>query len=148
MKKNLLLCLCALLPILLTAQQTKIIISELLYDPPFPNEGQNPHMHNGEFVSIYNYGNVEVDVSGWRLVSDPNQVFTFPVGSIMQPGARFYVAYRGLQSNNFVLSDLFNGFELRANEWVFYMRIIVHANGGESLRLVRSDNLVQDSMYY
>jgi len=59
-----------LLSLILVAQQPKIIISELLYDTPLPNEGQNPHMHNGEFASIYNYGDVSVDISGWRLISD------------------------------------------------------------------------------
>jgi hypothetical protein len=130
------------------AQHHRIIISELLYDTPLPNEGQNPHMHNGEFATIYNYGHVPVDISGWRLVSDPNQIFTFPIGSIMQPGARFIVAYRALQSNNFVLSDLFNGFQQGTNDMVFYMRTVIHANGGESLRFYLPDGTTQDSMRY
>jgi hypothetical protein len=149
MKKKLLICLCVLSPFFLVAQP-KVIISELLYQPPYPNEGQHPHMHNGEFISIYNYGNIPVDVSGWRLVSDggASQFFTFPAESIMQPGAKFYVAYRGSQTPNFILSDLYDGFQLGANDRKWYHRAIILNNTGESLRLYREDGTTQDSLWH
>jgi hypothetical protein len=153
MKKYLLSFCCVLFPLLLAAQD-RVIISEILYQPPYPNEGQNPHMHNGEFASIYNYGNVPVDISGWRLISDPNQIFEFPQEIIMQPGAKFYVAYRSLNGNNtFKLEDLYDGFQPGINDRVFYQRTIIHVNGtgsggGESLRLYRQDGTMQDSIYY
>jgi hypothetical protein len=149
MKKYLLVCWIVLLPFLLVAQP-KVIISELLYQPPYPNEGQHPHMHNGEFISIYNYGHEAVDVSGWRLVSDggASQFFTFPPQSIMEPKAKFYVAYRGSQTQNFVLSDLYEGFELEANDRKWYHRAIILNNTGESLRLYREDGATQDSLWH
>jgi RHS repeat-associated protein len=150
MKKYLLICWIALLPLFLVAQP-KVIISELLYQPPYPNEGQHPHMHNGEFISIYNYGNVAVDVSGWRLVSEggARQVFTFPAGSIMRPGAKFYVAYRGSQTPNFTLESLYTGFRLGPNDSVWYHRGIILNNTGESLWLYRGDGTtLQDRVYH
>lgn len=51
----------------LQAQQT-VIISELFYDTPFP-EGIGTS-RSGEFVSLYNYGETAVSISGWRLVNE------------------------------------------------------------------------------
>jgi|GEM_PF-686027 len=147
MKKNLLFFLCTLLPFFVVAQHHRVIISELLYHTPL-NEGRIPDMYNGEFATIYNYGNVPVDISGWFVVSDgQRQTFTFPEGSIMQPRARFIVAHSS-PHNNFVLSDLFEGFELGENDRVFYERNIIHANAGESFRLYRADGATQDSLRY
>jgi hypothetical protein len=151
MRKYLLVCWCALLPLFLVAQP-KVIISELLYQPPYPNEGQNPHMHNGEFISIYNYGNEAVNVSGWYLISRQNntaeQRFTFPPNSILQPRAKFYVAYRGLQSPNFYLDSLYRGFRLGVNDLVWYQRIVVLNNTGEWLALYHQDGTTQDSLWH
>ena len=152
MKRFLLICICALLPFLLSAQQYRVIISELMYDTPFPDESRPPHMHNGEFVSIYNYGDVPVNVSGWRLRSDGgiSQTFIFPQGSIMQPGARFFVAYRSVHEpvNNFVLEDLFEGFQLGRNDRIFYENALRHANSGENLTLFRGNWDIQDRIRY
>jgi len=105
-------------------------------------------MYNGEFASIYNYGDVEVDISGWSVVSDgQGQTFTFPEGSIMQPRARFFVAHTNVHLN-FRLEHLFYWFRLGTNDRVFYESRIIHANGGESFRLYRADGTTQDSIFY
>jgi hypothetical protein len=146
MKKYLLSFYCVLISLFLAAQH-KVIISELLYDTPYQNEGQNPNMYNGEFVSIYNYGDVPVNVSQWRLQSDGQNPFIFPANSILPPGAKFYVAY---STNGFSLSDLYKGFQLQENDKVFYYSSgIIHNNTGECVRLYRADGTtVQDLMCY
>jgi hypothetical protein len=128
-------------------EEPLVIMSELLYDTPL-SESSGINRYNGEFVTIYNYGDNTVDVSGWSLVSDgSNQNFTFPQGSVMQPGAKFYVAYRNV-NGNFSLSDLYLDFQLGENDREFYQRAIVHANSGESITLYRADGITQDSLYY
>jgi Zn-dependent metalloprotease len=129
------------------AEEPKVIISELLYDTPL-SESSGPNRYNGEFVTIYNYGDNAVDVSGWSLVSGGSgQSFTFPSGSIMEPGAKFYVAYRNV-NGNFSLADLYSGFQLGENDREFYQRAIIHSNAGEGITLHRADDVIQDSLYY
>ena len=129
------------------AQQYKIIISELMYQTPF-NEGRIPYLYNGEFASIYNFGHVPVDISGWYVVSDgQGQRFTFPQGSIMQPGARFFVAHTNAHLN-FRLEHLFDGFQLGTNDRVFYESRIIHANAGESFRLYRANGATQECNFF
>ncbi|MCL2414572.1 MAG: lamin tail domain-containing protein [Bacteroidales bacterium] len=147
MKKLSLIFLYTLIPFFLFAQQYRIIISELMYQTPF-NEGRIPYLYNGEFASIFNYGNVQIDISGWSVVSDgQGQTFTFPQGSIMQPRARFFVAHTNAHLN-FRLEHLFDWFALGVNDRVFYESRIIHANAGESFRLYRADGTMQDSIFY
>ena len=118
-----------------------------MYQTPF-NEGRIPYMYNGEFASIYNFGPVPVDISDWRIVSDgQRQEFTFPGGSIMQPGARFFVAHSS-RHMSFVLGDLFDGFQLGSNDRIFYEQNIIHTNSGENLRLYRACGTRQDILTY
>ena len=148
MKKRSLIFLCTLLlPLFLTAQY-RVIISEVLYDTPVRNEGGYPYRHNGEFVGLFNYGSDPVNVSGWRLVGGPGQTFTFPQGSIMQPRARFFVAYRARYRPNFRLEDMFENFRPGTNDIVFYMDSIRLPNGGGGVRLFRADGAMQDSIRY
>lgn len=46
----------------------------------------------GEVVTIENRGSVDVDLSGWRLVSEVgNQTFTLPPGTVIKPGGTMRV---------------------------------------------------------
>jgi len=148
MKRILLIFLCTLLLPLFLISQYRVVISEVLYDTPVRNEGQYPYRHNGEFVGLFNYGSESVNVSGWRLVGGPGQTFTFPQGSIMQPRARFFVAYRSRYRPNFRLEDMFENFRPGTNDIVFYMNVIRLPNGGGGVRLFRADGAMQDSIRY
>ncbi|MDR1679841.1 MAG: FG-GAP-like repeat-containing protein [Prevotellaceae bacterium] len=146
MRQYLLICFYVVFPVFLTAQTT-VVINELMYDTPL-SESSGPDRYNGEFVSLYNYGDKAVDVSGWQLRSDgTEQNFIFPAGSIMRPRAKFYVAYRNM-NGNFSLSDLYEEFRLGMYDRVFYQRSIVHANTGESIALYKPGGVLQDYMYY
>jgi len=60
-----------------------IVINEIMYNP-ISGDG------NDEFVELYNRGATAVDLSNWRFVSGID--FTFPPGTVMQPGAYLVVA--------------------------------------------------------
>jgi hypothetical protein len=60
-----------------------IVINEIMYNPI---SGDN----NDEFVELYNRSASPVDLSNWRFVNGID--FTFPAGTVMQPGAYLVVA--------------------------------------------------------
>ncbi len=62
-----------------STRRTGLVISEIMYHPPARNDGKVV-----EFIELYNSMSIFEDVSGYRISGDVN--FTFPNGTIMQPG--------------------------------------------------------------
>ena len=49
------------------AQTSTVVIAEIMYDNPLlDNEPVRPGM-NGEYISLYNYGDNDVNIGGWRI---------------------------------------------------------------------------------
>ncbi|MDA0766953.1 MAG: lamin tail domain-containing protein [Verrucomicrobia bacterium] len=66
-----------------TARNTNVVINEIMYDTP-------SDARTGEFVELYNRGGTQQDLSGWSFVDGID--FTFPTGTILNPGAYLVVA--------------------------------------------------------
>ncbi|MFZ1678756.1 MAG: CotH kinase family protein, partial [Saprospiraceae bacterium] len=62
--------------------QPQLMISEILYNDTLTSRG--------EFLEIYNPGNVAVDMEGYALTSAID--FTFPVGAMISPGGTVLIA--------------------------------------------------------
>ena len=60
---------------------SKIIVSEIYYNPNGPDEAR-------EFIEIKNVGNLAEDISGWQFTNGVN--YTFPNQTFLGPG-EFYV---------------------------------------------------------
>ncbi len=56
-----------------TTAQNTVAISEIMYNPPGVAGVQE------EFIEIYNYGDAEINLSGWQFTKGVN--YTFPVGT-------------------------------------------------------------------
>jgi Lamin Tail Domain len=53
------------------------------------NKGEVKYTQADEFVEIVNRGTVAANISGWTLgADDAGQDFTFPPGTVLQPGQR------------------------------------------------------------
>lgn len=80
----------------------RIVISEVYYDSATANDPD-------EFVELYNYGTLSVDLSGYKLLSDKDSGYIIPSGTVIAPG-NFLVATKNLDSftDNFpsVIPDL------------------------------------------
>lgn len=69
----------------LSAASTSILINEILPNP----EGADTR----EFIELYNSGDVEIDISGWRLIDSSEKTFTFPAKTTIAPHT-YLVFYR------------------------------------------------------
>ncbi len=79
-----------------------IIINEILVDPNgannFDTDGNGTANHVDEYIELYNTSNAAIDISGVELWdAGAGNWFTFPPGTILQPGAHAMVM-SGLQA--------------------------------------------------
>eukprot|EP01114_Cavostelium_apophysatum_P020426 TRINITY_DN683_c0_g1_i3.p1 TRINITY_DN683_c0_g1~~TRINITY_DN683_c0_g1_i3.p1 ORF type:complete len:1225 (-),score=213.29 TRINITY_DN683_c0_g1_i3:19-3693(-) len=116
----------------------KIMVSEILYHPYKEQSRYDLH----EFIEFYNDENQEVDLSGWRLVSDNTRLdsvrFAFPAGSTVAAKSYFIVAknaaaFRSVYSTSARVFGDYAG-ELK--------------NGGDLVLLVDSNGIVATEVEY
>lgn len=69
-------------------------ICEIQFDAP----GDDADNLNGEWVKICNYGDTDVDLSGWGLIDDVGNYYEFPQGFVLKAGEFVYV-YTGSGEN-------------------------------------------------
>ena len=60
-----------------------VVINEIMYNPPGDHRG-------GEFIELYNRGDSEIDLTGWRFTEGVN--FAFPTGTTIKAGGYLVVA--------------------------------------------------------
>ena len=90
-----------------------IRISELLADPPAGPPGDangdgTRQTYADEFVELHNYGDIPVDLSGWRLGDDDvddDAQFHFPTATLLTPGARAVLFGGGLPRGDHFFAD-------------------------------------------
>ncbi|MCK4634484.1 MAG: lamin tail domain-containing protein, partial [Candidatus Aenigmarchaeota archaeon] len=112
----------------------KIAINELLPDP----NGTQDYNHDGnftdagdEFIEIYNYGDEEVDLSGWELRD--GSVLTIPQGTILDSGEFIY----------FVSGDKDGDY---GNEWSGSWPSLT--NNGDEIKLYDDEDKLVDTLAY
>ncbi len=78
---------------MLTAEDVQgIVINEILADPNssgganFDTDGDGTAETDDEFVELFNTSGDPVDISGWTITDAAGGMFTFPGGTIIQPG--------------------------------------------------------------
>lgn len=124
-------CVCLLIALLFIASsdaQTKVVINEFMYHAPSLNT-------DDEFIELFNSGDNDIDVSGWRFTDGIN--YTFPGGSIIEGGGYL------------VLSPMSTVVDAQGNSiqsfGIYSGRL---SNEGEQLALVdRNGNLI-DGFFY
>ncbi|MDO5654583.1 MAG: lamin tail domain-containing protein [Flavobacteriaceae bacterium] len=73
----------------------QITISEVYYDTPVDESYRySPDSHAREFIELFNFSNVVIDISGWRI-SDNNGIVVFPTNTLINPGD-FYIVRRNI----------------------------------------------------
>jgi RHS repeat-associated protein len=136
-------------PLFVFSQRSTVIISEVLYDAPLNEAGGDTLAHNGEFVSLYNYGNETVDVGDWSLWCD-GWTYIIPTGTKMLPRSILVIAYRARGSNFDVTS--FYSKEHSNNipypHQVLYQNSLILPNNVSVVRLRDTNNHVQDNLTY
>lgn len=116
----------------IAAQKSKLIFNEINYKPGAVSIG-------GDWVEIYNPGNIAVDMSGWTyLDSNNSNKFNFPTGFVLQPDDYVVIA-EDINIFNAIYPDVTNvlgsaGFGLSGN--------------GENIRLLDKLGQLIDSVHY
>lgn len=110
--------------------QDMIVINEIMY---------NPAVSEASFVELYNRSTSTFDLTGWRLNGAD---FTFPAGSIMNPGQYLVLAKnRGVFINTYTNVPVYTEFDGQLD------------NGGETLTLIKpglggTNDVVVDKVKY
>ncbi|MDR1739328.1 MAG: FG-GAP-like repeat-containing protein, partial [Bacteroidales bacterium] len=137
-------------PLFLFADRSTVIISEVLYDTPLQ---ETTTQHDGEFISLYNYSNDEVDISGWRIearsvngVSPPVYTFVFPDNAQLNPQSLAVVAFSG--GNGFNLETFYGTINVNGRNLVFYNNTLTLPNGRSDVKVYDADNNLQDEIIY
>ncbi len=110
------------------SSESDIHINEILYHPASSNTG-------GEFVELYNSGQVAVDISGWSFTEGIS--YTFPQDSILT-GGDYIVAVE-----NSTAAASFYGITNVAGQYEGKL-----SNGGERITLVDEEGRVIESFTY
>ncbi|MCM1531343.1 MAG: lamin tail domain-containing protein [Bacteroides sp.] len=149
-------CLFLLLNLFSGAQTSTVVIAEVMYDHPlYDNEGTRT-AHMGEFMSLYNYGEDEVNIDGWRieitdLTVSPNKqyTYTFPTNTKLSDLATVVVASR---PDNSVFNVLqYYGLEnpeSYTGHIVHYTSSLAFPDTRSRIRVYDAQNRIQDELTY
>ena len=98
------------------ARYGEVLITEFMADPAgVPDE-------LGEWVELTNIGAEAVDVSGWQLIDDGRNAYTFPDALTMEPGATLVVAREADSAlNGGLTADLATGEAFTLNNDLLYL---------------------------
>ena len=124
----------------------KVIINEVLADPGSGTDGDanGDGTRSGtadEFVEIVSASSTPVDISGWGIADDFGTRFVFPAGTELIPG-RAAIVFGG--GNTKKMKD----FEGLYGTLAFVSSGLGLSNTGDTVKLVRPDGSLADSMTY
>ncbi|MDP8240653.1 MAG: lamin tail domain-containing protein [Candidatus Hatepunaea meridiana] len=108
-----------------------IVINEINYHS---NDNFNP----GDWVELYNSSNETVDISGWLLKDENDNLFVLPENSTIRP-----VGYIVISSDTSSLKQLFPRVRDLIGNFDFNL-----SEDSDAIRLYDIDNAVQDSLIY
>jgi RHS repeat-associated protein len=137
-------------PLFVLAQGSTVIISEIMYDSPLPEATGDANAHDGEFLSLYNYGNKTVDVGNWTVLGDYSS-YIIPSGTKILPGGLLVIAYRFYRSSNFDVASFYtknHSSNIPYPHQVLYQNTLILRNSTAIVQLLDIDNHVQDKITY
>ncbi|MCM1042579.1 MAG: lamin tail domain-containing protein [Bacteroides sp.] len=138
------------------SQASTVVIAEVMYDHPlYDNEGVKL-AHEGEFISLYNYGEDEVNIGGWSieitdLTVSPNKqyIYTFPTNTKLADLATVVVASR---PDNSVFNVLqYYGLEKPESytgHTVHYTSSLAFPDTRSRIRVYDAQSRIQDELTY
>ncbi|MEC7902406.1 MAG: lamin tail domain-containing protein, partial [Candidatus Neomarinimicrobiota bacterium] len=92
MKKTLTFCFINLLTVSLSFSQ--VVINEIMYNPYYETTPGDPNTYStdddGEFIELFNAGQSDVDISGWKILDAID--YTFPASTTIGAGKYLVLA--------------------------------------------------------
>ncbi len=141
MKKTLTFCFINLLTVSLSFSQ--VVINEIMYNPYYETTPGDPNTYDtdddGEFIELFNAGQSDVDISGWKFVDGID--YTFPASTTIGAG-KYLVLARSkarFKADHGTDADL---------EWGPGTGNGALSNGGETVKLEDASSTLQDEVTY
>ncbi len=137
-------------------QTSTVVIAEVMYDHPLHDNETVLPAFTGEFMSLYNYGEEDVDISGWRieitdlLVSPQKQyTYTIPARTILPGSSVAIIASRPSKSSFDVISFYEVESPEEADEYILlYTSDLAFPDTRSQLRVYDAEKRLQDELIY
>ena len=112
------------------SQEPPIVINEIMIDPAAVDDGA------GEWFELYNAGGAEVNIQGWRILSDSNELSTISDSLVIPAGGYVVLGNNGDTATNggLTVNYVYSGITLD--------------NAADTLSLVYGDGQIADSVSY
>ena len=137
-------------------QTSTVVIAEVMYDHPLYDNEATKTGHEGEFMSLYNYGEDDVDISGWRIeIVNPatlpqnKYAYRIPSNTVLPESGMVVVASRAANSNFDVLQ--FYGMEMLEEPegyFLLYTSSLAFPDTRSRIRLYDAQSNLQDELIY
>lgn len=137
-------------------QLSTVVIAEVMYDHPLYDNDVAKTGYEGEFMSLYNYEEEDVDISGWRIeitdlmVSPQKQyLYTIPTNTILPESGIAIIASRASSSGFDILQ--FYGVEMPEESEGYFLRYtsnLAFPDTRSRIRLYDAQNNLQDELVY
>lgn len=137
-------------------QTSTVVIAEVMYDHPLYDNDATKTGYEGEFMSLYNYGEDDIDISGWRIeITDLTAVFqtpyryTIPANTVLSESGIAVIASRAANSTFSVLQ--FYNAEMPEEPdgyQVLYTSSLAFPDTRSRIRLYDAQNKLQDELVY
>ncbi len=136
------------------AQTSTVVIAEVMYDHPLYDNETVSVAHAGEFMSLYNYGEEDVDIGGWRvaiagLAGNRGQTaYAIPANTVL-PGMSLAVIVSRPASGTFDIGN-FYGMADSANSGniVLYASTLAYPDTRSLIRVYDARNRIEDELVY
>lgn len=137
----------------LFAQNSTVVIAEVLYDSPWTFPESN--LSKGEFISLYNYEEEDVNIGGWRvqvtnLMNSTQNTYTYtiPANTILPAFSLAVIASR-CSGSTFDIGDFFGSEDSDSSGNItLYTQDLVFPNTRSLIQIYDAQNNIQDELRY
>lgn len=136
------------------AQTSTVVIAEVMYDHPLYDNETVSVGHTGEFMSLYNYGEENVDIGGWRVViaglagSRGQTAYTIPSNTVL-PGMSLAVIASCPARSTFDIGNFYGMDDSAASgNIVLYTATLAYPDTRSRIRVYNARNEVEDEVVY
>ena len=137
----------------LLAQNSTVVIAEVLYDSPFAFSESS--LNKGEFISLYNYEEDDVNIGGWRvqitdLMNSTQNTYTYTIpNNTILPAFSLAVIASRCAGSTFNIGDFYSSEDSdESGNITLYTQDLVFPNTRSLIQIYDAQNNIQDELRY
>ena len=135
------------------AQTSTVVIAEIMYDNPLQDNEAVRAGVQGEFLSLYNYGEEDVNIGGWRVVItdlqasiSTNNTYTIPSGTMLPGMSLAIIASR--TSSLFNIASFYSADETEESGIVLYTSSLAFPDTRSKMSIYNAQSVLEDEVTY